>query len=252
MQLNKLKHFCAGFGPTRQLYDRAARWFHYHVSGRLKQNVTELIRRHLATRKVFSIQVGSNDGRRNDPIFSLVHANPEWRGIFVEPVPYLFEQLRNNYAGRVGLTFENVAINDGSTQVLYWTDPKAKEDHPNLPDWFDGLGSLNEEHVCGAPGVAELLLRYRREMPVKGSTFQELLDRHEVTDFDLLVIDTEGYDWQVLRQVDFARYKPRIVVYEHKCLNAEDKVRAEQHLSAFYTLKKLDADMFCLRRPHAR
>lgn len=252
MQSNKLKHFCAGFGPTRQLYDFAARWFHYHVSGRLKRNVTELIRRHLASRKVFSIQVGSNDGRSGDPIFSLVQANPEWQGIFIEPVPYLFKQLRRNYEDRAGLIFENVAINDGSTQTLYWIDPKARKENPGLPDWAECLGSFNKEHVVGAPGVAELLLRYRRETPVKGSTFQQLLDRHEVTSFDLLVIDTEGYDWQVLRQVDFGRYKPCIVVYEHKCLSAEDKVRAEQHLSAFYALRDLGDDMFCVRKPQAR
>jgi FkbM family methyltransferase len=248
MKTDDLKKFLANYRPTKGVYEWLCRWYHFHVSGRLKMNPTELIRRNLLKHKVFSIQIGSNDGRRNDPIFSLVKANPEWRGIFVEPVPYLYERLRRNYESREGLIFENVAINDGSTQVLYWIDPKAKEDNPNLPDWFDGLGSFNKNHVRGAHGVAGLLLPYQRETPVKGCTFQQLLDRHVVTDFDLLVIDTEGYDWQVLRQVDLARYTPKIVIYEHKCLSTKEKILAEGHLSHSYILKDLGDDMFCLRK----
>jgi FkbM family methyltransferase len=248
MRADKFKKFLANFGPTKITYHWLSRQYHFHVSGRLKRDTTELIRRNLPNRKVFSIQIGSNDGRTTDPIFRLVEANPEWCGIFVEPVPYLFEQLCQNYANREGLIFENVAINDGSTQVLYWIDPKAKQDHPSLPAWVDGLGSFKEEHVRGAPGVAELLLPYRRETPVQGVTFQQLLDRHGVTKFDLLVIDTEGYDWKVLRQVDLARYTPKIVIYEHKCLSAEEKVQAERHLSPYYTLKDLGDDMFCVRK----
>lgn len=229
-------------------YRAIHRWYHVNVTGALRDNVTVLLNRHLPARNVFIIQIGSNDGRSDDPIFMLMHENPSWRGLFVEPVPYLFERLRRNYADREGLIFENVAINDGSTQPFYWIDPDARKEIPELPEWFDQLGSFNESHVRTVPGIADALLRYRRVTDVTGWTFQQLLDRHRITHFDVLHIDTEGYDWQVLGQVDFARYQPRVVIYEHKCLTPDEKASAQEHVAPFYTLQDLGGDMFCVRK----
>lgn len=229
-------------------YKAIHRWYHVHVTGTLKNDVSVLLKRHLPAKNVFVIQIGSNDGRNGDPIFMLMHEHPSWRGLFVEPVPYLFERLCRNYADRDGLIFENVAINDGSTQPFYWIDPTARQEIPDLPDWFDQLGSFNEGHVRTVPGIADTLLRYRRVTNVTGCTFQQLVDRHHITHVDVLHIDTEGYDWQVLRQVDLTKYRPRIVIYEHKCLSPEEKALAEQHVAAFYTLKDLGGDMLCVRK----
>ena len=235
--------------PWRTVYQAIRRWYGFHVTGTLKGDATELIRRQLASRKVFSIQIGSNDGSSGDPIHALVRADPRWRGLFVEPVPYLFERLRRSYAGHDGLMFANVAINDGSTQPFYWIDPQARKENPELPDWCDQLGSFREEHIRGVPEIADILLRYRRVTDITGWTFQELLDRHGITHFDLLHIDTEGYDWQVLRQVDLVTYQPQVVLYEHKCLTSEEKALAARHVTPFYNLRDLGSDMFCVRRP---
>lgn len=170
------------------------RFYHFHITGRLKKNATELIRRHLKSKQMFSIQIGSNDGVTGDPIYTLVQEMPNWQGLFVEPVPYLFDKLVKNYSDRQGLIFENVAINDGKTETFYYIDPIAKQENPDLPVWYDQLGSFKEEHVYGAPGVADILLRYRRAIEIQGWTFQKLLEKHEITNFDLLHIDTEGYD----------------------------------------------------------
>ena len=60
--------------------------------------------------KAFFIQVGANDGDQLDPLRTSVHC-ADWRGIMVEPVPYVFQKLKANnghLARRVRL--ENVAI----------------------------------------------------------------------------------------------------------------------------------------------
>ncbi|MFC2167195.1 hypothetical protein ACFLQZ_04445, partial [Acidobacteriota bacterium] len=51
------------------------------------------------------VQIGSNDGMTNDPIFQLVKKNNKWKVLFVEPVPYLFEQLVNNYSSESRFKF---------------------------------------------------------------------------------------------------------------------------------------------------
>ena len=89
-------------------------FYHFHISGRLKNNATELIRRIFKFQSdVFFIQIGSNDGKTGDPLYPLVNKYSKYRGLFVEPVPYLFERLVDNYSFRKNLLFENAAINDG-------------------------------------------------------------------------------------------------------------------------------------------
>jgi hypothetical protein len=55
----------------------------------------------------------------------------------------------------------------------------------------------------------------------------------------VLVIDTEGFDYQIIRQVDFKRIHPDIIVYEHKHLSRQDALACRQLLQKQgYALEK--------------
>jgi hypothetical protein len=49
---------------------------------------------------------------------------------------------------------------------------------------------------------------------------------------DLLHVDTEGHDYRILRQLDFARFSPALVIYEHKHLTTEERIAARQLLQS--------------------
>ena len=172
----------------------------------------------------------------------------KWKGLFIEPVPYLFERLQSNYSFRSGFYFENSAVNDGSRQVFYWVDPSVKEEYPDLPSWFDQVNSFKETHIYGVPEVREILLKYRRQTKIEGITFEKVLEKYGIANFDLLHIDVEGYDWNVLSQVNLSKYKPKVILFEHKCLSEEQKSSAINFLSPYYSLKDIGADMFCIRK----
>jgi len=40
---------------------------------------------------------------------------------------------------------------------------------------------------------------------------------------DLLVIDAEGWDYEIIRSIDFAAVRPRIIRYEHQVLSERDR-----------------------------
>ena len=48
----------------------------------------------------------------------------------------------------------------------------------------------------------------------------------------MIVIDTEGYDLEILRQLDLIRFKPDLIVYEHKHLNELERTIAADLLIA--------------------
>src|SRR6516162_8966319 len=57
----------------------------------------------------FFVQVGSNDGKKNDPLYPYV-LRDGWKGILAEPDPINFQNLQKTYGQHSGLIFENVGI----------------------------------------------------------------------------------------------------------------------------------------------
>jgi hypothetical protein len=57
-------------------------------------------------------------------------------------------------------------------------------------------------------------------------SFQDLIQENHVKKIDLLQIDTEGYDYEIIKMIDFHEIKPHIIHFEHR-INAEVMSRDE-------------------------
>lgn len=194
------------------------------------------------------VEIGANDGEKHDHLRTLILDN-DWKGVLVEPVPYLFERLRRNYDGVTGLVLENVAIadHDGSLPFHHLPDVPGDE-RERLPDWYDAIGSFSRQtvlaHAAGIPGLAERIV----ETEVPCLTFESLCERHGIEHVDLVAIDTEGYDGEILRMFPFDRFQPRLIVYEHFHLDAVERPATREHLHRMgYTTMEEGLDTFALR-----
>lgn len=198
--------------------------------------------------KIQIVQIGSNDGVTDDPIYELVKNNPEWKALFVEPVPYLFEKLKKNYGSDSRFTFENVAINDGSQQIFYTVKKEAKVDLPDLPSYYDQIGSFDKKHILKHfDGVLE---PYIEEILLSGLTLEELFKRNNIKEITLLHIDAEGYDWKILSQLNLDNIKPKIILIEHKHLAKVEIDNLINFLKTDYSIFRLGRDMIGIIKNH--
>lgn len=192
---------------------------------------------------VFFVQVESNDGLQDDPINGLITRHNNWSGIFVEPVPYLYQRLIIHYKGCRKFTFENKAIStDNTPKAFYYVSKNANTALGSaLPPWYDQLGSFSKEHLVTHLGTC--VVPYIIEEAVECITFRELLTRHKVTHLDLLHIDTEGSDYDILAQLDFNMYRPSVILFEHKHLSVKNNSNARTLLqSAGYQCTNFGGD----------
>lgn len=195
----------------------------------------------------FFIEIGSNDGEQHDHLRPFI-LSEGWKGIMVEPVPYVFERLRRNYEHVAGVTLDRVAIADHDGVLSFHHLREAEDGETGLPQWYDGIGSFSRKKVLThrrhIPDIDERLIS--TEVPCL--TFDSLCRKHEVRDVDLLVIDVEGYDAEVLRHIDFAVHRPRLLVYEHFHLQPPDRAATLARLQAagYETLEE-GFDTWCLR-----
>jgi FkbM family methyltransferase len=194
------------------------------------------------------LEVGSNDGEQHDHLRPYILSLP-WRGVMVEPVPYVFERLRRNYGeleDRIAL--ENVAVGERDGTLPFWyLRPPAHDERESLPDWYDGVGSFSREtildHADAIPDLEERLVCAQ----VPSLTFDSLCKRHGLTELNLLLMDTEGWDWEILKDVDLDVYRPEILVYEHYHLAPSDRMAARRRLEdAGYATMEEGFDTFCL------
>lgn len=184
------------------------------------------------TEPFFVIQVGANDGVRNDPIHKWVKKY-KWHGILIEPQKQLFEELKSNYAHESeNLIFENLAIADREkTGKLY----KVKDDQISM-EWQRGIASLLPKAFLGEKDSVDV------EM-VKCITFDMLLNRNDVKKIDFLQIDVEGYDYEIIKQVNFDKIKPRLIRYEHMHLKLADKKACKKLLKKMgYRILEMEFD----------
>lgn len=220
---------------------------------------TERTRRRLAGPKIlrvfadthpdaFFVEVGANDGDQHDHLRPFL-ATHGWRGIMVEPVPYVFERLRANYGDHPGIVLENAAIADRDGELPFYHLRESRDrTAEGLLRWYDGLGSFSRETILNhAPLLPDLEQRLVC-VPVPSLTFATLCARHGVDRVDLLILDTEGYDHEILRSIDWEARRPRLVIYEHYHLSPGDKAQARDLLAAHgYEAKEEGFDTWCLQ-----
>ncbi|MGV8056426.1 MAG: FkbM family methyltransferase [Smithellaceae bacterium] len=166
------------------------------------------------TDRFFFIQIGANDGIQNDDIYSFVTQN-NVEGIVVEPIREYFDDLVCNYKDFPKIKTANFAIHASmKTMKIYKAnvDSTFSEDHKgsDLPPWIKGIASFDANHHqrLGIPS------KYITHEIVDCISYQELIETFNITKIDMLVIDTEGYDHEIIKMIDF-NIKPMIIRFEH-------------------------------------
>jgi FkbM family methyltransferase len=189
----------------------------------------------------FVVQIGANDGLAGDPLGE-AFSKTRWSGLLVEPVPHLYEELVARYRNRPAVRIERAAVStqDGEAPLY-----RLRSVPGQTPEWFGQLATLNRDvllkHRSSIPEIESLLIEER----VPTQRLDTLLARHAVSKIDLLVIDTEGHDFEILRTLDFTRFRPVLLMFEHQHLSANDKAAAyallEKHGYSFRETPEGDA-----------
>jgi FkbM family methyltransferase len=170
----------------------------------------------------FVVQIGANDGTAGDPLLEGFRTT-RWSGLLVEPVPHLYEMVVARYRDRPGVKTECAAISSRDGEAPLY---RLRSVPGQTPEWFDQLATLDREvllkHRSSIPEIDSLLIEER----VPTVRLDTLLARHKVSRIDLLVIDAEGHDFEILRTLDLARFRPTLLMFEHQHLSENDKEAA--------------------------
>ncbi|MBY0496928.1 MAG: FkbM family methyltransferase [Cyanobacteria bacterium] len=193
----------------------------------------------------FFVQVGANDGIRDDGLRPSV-LKYRLKGVLIEPLPDLFAKLQHNYRDVAGLHFENCAVGASSGEARIY---RVREGAP-VPDHAHGMASFNRSHLTGRkhgiPGLDDHVV----ETTIAVRTLPEILAKYDNRHVSLMMIDTEGYDAEIVKMTLDAGIRPDVVIYEHLHLPIATQAATLKHLkSEGYRFQEAGYDTYAMRTP---
>ncbi len=163
--------------------------------------------------KTFLI-VGAFDGISNDEVYPLVRKH-HWRGIALEPQPFAFRSLVDAYRDEPQVTLINAALDwAGGTREMF-----AVKAANHTDQYSPQLASFDREVVLRYPSVTDAEIE---SFQVDCITVAECMARANLGKLDLLQVDTEGFDFEVIKMVDGIGIRPTVIRYEHQHLSRKD------------------------------
>jgi FkbM family methyltransferase len=180
----------------------------------------------------FVVQVGANDGRMADPVYSIAKRDG-WRGLLIEPHPSYFAKLHTRYKRRPDFALMQIGISDVEGVLpLHHLDNALMEDFPR---WVHGSASVDRKRV-----VRQVRLACRKagkefgehmvaatDVPMR--RLDAVLAEREISQVDLIVIDVEGHELAVMASADLSTLGLRGMLVE---CNGRNKVQEDDYVAA--------------------
>lgn len=176
----------------------------------------------------FFIQIGANDGVRADDTYDFIIRH-RLRGIVIEPLHDMFIKLCENYVNHPQIIKINKAIHATEKQMTLY---RIRKDAP-VPDWCHGIASFDKNHFIGGMKKIPDLDKYIIEETVECISLSRLLKEKKIQQLSFLQIDTEGYDFEIIKMIDFNKNRPKIIRYECACLSPADNLSCIKMLAKY-------------------
>lgn len=166
------------------------------------------------------VQIGTN--RAHDDITEMVNLYKDHieKLILVEPLKIHHEAIRACYKEQKEVHIESLAITD-NTELKELTFYYHKEDGPAFLVAGTSKEHILKHSIYNPHWTEEGIVTLK----VPCITLNQLFDKHNLTDIDVLYIDVEGLDDKLIYSLDFDKYNITNIIYEHLHIDGEKTIK---------------------------
>ena len=185
-------------------------------------NIDKKLEKYLPPQKGFFIEVGANDGYTQSNTYYFERFRG-WTGILIEGIPELYEQC---VLERTKSKIFNCALVSSD-----FPDSHVTMKYANLMSIVEGAlksKKADEEHIKKGLQVAAINKTYEIQVPAR--TLTSILDECNVQEIDFFSLDVEGYELNILKGLDFNKYRPKYMLIE-----TTFREEIEEYISDLYT-----------------
>ena len=168
--------------------------------------------------------------------------------LLVEPVPHNISAIKENLKEFKNVHLEPVAVASvRETKDFFFV--KATSINKLKKHWASGIGSFNKNHLLNHRTKRFLIEEDDIDkIPIKTVKFEDLIDKYSITEIDKILIDIEGYEYEILRDMDLKKVRINSILFEYKHFDGYQKTgeKLEEILKKFeennYKTSKVDEE----------
>ncbi len=143
------------------------------------------------------------------------------------------------------MKFENVGISDQASDLTFYYLPSEYND----PTWLQQIGTFDRKAIEYNLEVLPDFIDKIAEKKIPTNSITELIEKNKIKKIDLLVVDVEGYEYVILKQISDLTFLPKFILYEWGCLSEADQNNTMQLLEKLhYQLFLAGGDFLAIKK----
>ena len=234
-----LKKFCGLFGYKLlpKNYIKNKNYISKFSYLKLEKIISKLVEKKIINSL---IQIGANDGVSHDHLHNIIKKF-RLESLLLEPIKKYFLELQNNYSNYDNVKLENSALSVNNEIIfLYKVNPEYFDKYGTISS---GISSFYKKHLI-QHGIKK---KHIIQEKVNQINFDALLQKYNFKSFDLLLIDTEGYDCQIVNDffLKIKEIRPIIIFEWSHIKNSELEDTLKIINKNNYSFFTVEDDIFC-------
>ena len=166
--------------------------------------------------------------------------------LLIEPVPHNVNAIKKNLSEYKNFIIEQTTLGIKKEKRDFYF---IKEDSINKlkKHWASGIGSFKKNHILSHKSkrfkVEEIDIQ---KISIQCLRFQNLVDKHSIESIYKLLIDVEGSEYEILKDIDLSKVNIKKIIFEYKHFDGYKKTgkKLEEILEKLnkngYETKKID------------
>lgn len=177
-----------------------------------QNNEDELMLAYFNSKNKSVLEIGANDGKTLSN--SLLFIENGWRAHLIEPSKKAFDCLLKLHGQNQNVHIYNVAISDVTETKKYYESGALLG-----ADDYSLVSSLDENELKRWGGSVDFV-----ETTAECVSWNDFIkfNKLKTTQFNLISIDAEGYDWIILQQIDLCSHNCEMLCVEWNGIKDND------------------------------
>ena len=191
------------------------------------------------------VVIGAHSGIH---IKDLISEYANQKVLLVEPVPYNYQILENDYKNNENIFISRNAIFDEAKKDNFYH--VKKESIKKLgKHWASQIGSFDKNHILNHKNKRfDITDDDIQITEVEFITFQDLVKKYSINSINKLQIDVEGAEYKIMNSIDYNKIKIKNIFFESKHFDGTftegeklKKIKDKLILNG-YNLKQIDKE----------
>ena len=191
------------------------------------------------------VVIGAHSGIH---IKDLISEYANQKVLLVEPVPYNYQILENDYKNNENIFISRNAIFDEAKKDNFY---HVKKDSIKKlgKHWASQIGSFDKNHILNHKNKRfDIKDDDIQITEVEFITFQDLVKKYSINSINKLQIDVEGAEYKIMNSIDYNKIKIKNIFFESKHFDGTftegkklNKIK-EKLISNGYKLEQVDKE----------